>query len=236
MKYLFCSACGQSTLPTMRICPQCGGRDFSSAPLANPKINESLSNQPTNLMSGILSSSLNILAPIGSPAKHLPRLIAAIIDSALSQGTVYAAVIALSLFGTPQTPVAIFALNLVLGLTISTLYYSLQHSSKSQATLGKRLMGLKLITLKGERVSLGLAVLRSMLPSIIFVTGTALFVVIATPMVLLAEGAPELQINAVAAFVVIYLVLLFVPLLMVFGNAAHRTLYDLICKTRVIGA
>lgn len=236
MKNLFCSACGQRTLPTMRICPQCGGRNFSSSAQADPENIDPSPNQTTNQMSGTLNSDFDNSASIGNPAKHLPRLIAAIIDSVLSQGAVYVAALALSLFGAPQTPEAIFAIYFILGLIISTLYYSLQHSSKSQATVGKRLMGLKLITLKGERVSLGLSVLRIILPGIIFIAGTALFAIIATPMVLLAEGAPDLQAGAISAFVVIYLVLIFVPLLMVFGNAAHRTLYDIICNTRVIGA
>lgn len=54
-------------------------------------------------------------------------------------------------------------------------------------------------------------------------------------MLLLAEGAPELQIGAMSAFLVIYLILIFVPLLMIFGNVAHKSLFDIICKTRVIG-
>ena len=148
----------------------------------------------------------------------------------------YIAALTLSLIGNPQTPEAIFALYFILGMIIQTLYYSLQHSSTSQATVGKRLMGLKLITFTGERVSLGLAVLRIILLSVIFISGTAIFAAMATPMVLLAEGAPELQIGAMSAFFVIYLVLIFVPFLMVFGNAAHKTLFDIICKTRVIEA
>lgn len=236
MKNLFCQACGQSTLANMRICPQCGGRNFSSAAPDTSRGTDNTESQPSNLMPGAPPLNPHISMPNGNPAKHLPRFIAAIIDSVLSQGALYMAALALSLISSPQTPEAIFALYFFLGLIISTLYYSLQHSSKSQATIGKRLMGLKLITLTGERVNPGLALLRAILPSIIFVSGTAIFALVVTPMILLAEGAPELQIGAMSAFLVIYLVLIFVPLLMVFGNSAHKTLFDIICKTRVIGA
>ena len=236
MKNLFCEACGQSTLANMLICPQCGGRKFSSVAPVSPRSVEPSPNQSPNQTPGTPKSDLNKPALNGNPAKHLPRFFAAIIDSVLSQGAVYIAALAVSLFGNPQTPEAIFALYFILGFIIYNLYYSLQHSSTSQATVGKRLMGLKLVTLKGERVSLGLAVLRIILPSIVFISGTAIFAIVATPMVLLAEGAPELQIGAMSAFVAIYLVLLFVPLLMVFGNTAHKTLFDIICKTRVIEA
>lgn len=235
MTNLFCEACGQSTLANMRICPQCGGRNFSRAAPASRKSPDSSSSQLSNLMPGTPSLDLHISTLDGNSAKHLPRFIAAIIDSVLSQGALYIAALVLSLISNPQTPEAILALYFFLGLIISTLYYSLQHSSKSQATVGKRLMGLKLITLTGERVSPGLAVLRAILPSIIFVSGTAIFALIVTPMLLLAEGAPELQIGAMSAFLVIYLILIFVPLLMIFGNVAHKSLFDIICKTRVIG-
>jgi uncharacterized RDD family membrane protein YckC len=126
-------------------------------------------------------------------------------------------------------------------MIIATLYYSIQHSSAGQATVGKRLMGLKLITLSGKPVSFALSVWRALLPSIVFVSGTAVFWVAVLPIVMLADNgsafqASSIQSSAAAAFLIIYLLMIFIPVLLVFGNVDRRTLYDFICKTRVVQA
>ncbi|MFY0608202.1 MAG: RDD family protein [Cyclobacteriaceae bacterium] len=50
---------------------------------------------------------------------------------------------------------------LVLGMTISLLYYSLMESSKHQGTIGKMAVGIKVTDLNGIRLNLGLAIIRN---------------------------------------------------------------------------
>jgi uncharacterized RDD family membrane protein YckC len=47
-----------------------------------------------------------------------------------------------------------------MNLILSWLYYSLMESSKTQATLGKMVMGLKVTDLEGDRISLKRATIR----------------------------------------------------------------------------
>ena len=49
------------------------------------------------------------------------------------------------------------AIGNVLGIIINWLYYALQESSPSQATLGKQAMGLVVTDLEGKRISFGRA-------------------------------------------------------------------------------
>lgn len=55
---------------------------------------------------------------------------------------------------------ALEALGGLVGLLTFWLYYVLQESSESQATLGKRLIGLRVTDLQGRRISFGRATLR----------------------------------------------------------------------------
>lgn len=45
----------------------------------------------------------------------------------------------------------------LVGIVISWLYYALQESGASQATLGKRAVGIKVTTVSGERITFGQA-------------------------------------------------------------------------------
>ena len=49
---------------------------------------------------------------------------------------------------------------LIATIIISALYYILLHSSKWQATIGKRFMGIKVATVSGEQVTVGRAAVR----------------------------------------------------------------------------
>jgi uncharacterized RDD family membrane protein YckC len=233
----FCQNCGQRSPQNMRICPQCGGRSFAERPAASrPQSKSEFTPSQTKYVSNSSTNSGPVYGMQNTPAKHFPRLIAAIIDSLLSQGAIYIGTLVLVPIFKPETPSGKFATYFIFAMVVATLYYSIQHSSLTQATVGKRLMGLKLITLSGDPVSFALAIWRALLPSLIFVSATAIFGVVSVPMIMLADNAPSLQTSAASAFLAIYCVMIFVPVLLVFGNPAHKTLFDLICKTRVIQA
>ena len=236
----YCQGCGQSTPQNMRICPQCGGRKFATT---QPTLNSlpqdgGLTASPMTAPINSPSSGTTLLVK-NTPAGHLPRLFAAIIDSVLSQGAVYIIILISALVFVPKTPAAAFGTTFIISMITATLYYAIQHSSVTQATIGKRLMGLKLVTLSGDPVSFGLSVWRVLLPSLIFVAGTAIFGVAAVPIIMLADNAPSIQTtiiqsSATSAFLLVFILMIFVPLLLVFGNPARKTLYDFICKTRVV--
>ncbi|WP_163103352.1 RDD family protein [Peribacillus alkalitolerans] len=51
--------------------------------------------------------------------------------------------------------VAAYAVIIIIGLIISVLYYAVMQSSKWQATIGKKLLGLKVTDVHGNRIGFG---------------------------------------------------------------------------------
>ena len=56
---------------------------------------------------------------------------------------------------------------LIATIIISALYYILFHSSKWQATIGKRFMGIKVATVSGEQVTVGRAAIRFLVMEVV---------------------------------------------------------------------
>lgn len=91
------------------------------------------------------------------------RLFAYMIDGAVIIGgyLLFAAILRLTLFTGPLLALPMVGLWYFSGLiSFAWLYFALQESSKWQATVGKRALGIKVVGLDGKRISFGRATVR----------------------------------------------------------------------------
>jgi uncharacterized RDD family membrane protein YckC len=88
------------------------------------------------------------------------RVIASIIDGILIQILlficIFPIVILLAIMGS-GTEASLQIVNILIGLVISWLYYTLLESSNWQATIGKKALGLKVTDLQGQQIGFGRA-------------------------------------------------------------------------------
>ena len=226
----YCQSCGTAVLPTMLICPACGGQTFSQTKplLSSPENTLDNSGSTTLSQNTVQDGHSSYLA-----AKHFPRLIAAIVDSVIVSlvGTIIN-VIATD-FSYSQLGPSI-GMSTLLGFFFTLAYFSFMHSGSKQATLGKIIMGLKLIKDSGEPVNLSLAFWRAALPSALFIGGSAIYVVVLAPFLIMTDGTGAAQDNLVIIAILAFFALLMIPHLLIFGNPEHKSLYDKICNTKVV--
>ncbi len=108
------------------------------------------------------------------------------------------------------------------------LYFALTESSRHQATLGKRLLGLHVVNLQGEPVDFGRALLRTVIKLLPWeLTHLSLML----PVPLWWDPQPTLRPGIVMVYVLIgiYLVTLFL-------NKRRQSIHDLIAQTMVVTA
>ncbi|MDB5342274.1 MAG: domain containing protein [Schlesneria sp.] len=90
------------------------------------------------------------------------RLIAAIVDNVILQivGRTIGAGIGAANESMNLEPLVILAISIPIGMGMAWLYEALQESSEAQATLGKRMMGIIVTDMSGQRLSFGQATAR----------------------------------------------------------------------------
>jgi len=110
-------------------------------------------------------------------------------------------------------------------LLISIMYAAFLHASSWQATIGKKMLGMKVVDYSGERISFGRAVGREMvlfLPLLIFAIGARM-------------GAAVPVASHIATFVILFVVLIPVIGVMVVGWTKRKQgLHDHIVETLVV--
>jgi uncharacterized RDD family membrane protein YckC len=228
----FCSNCGKSLMPTMRICPECGNKSFSPV---QPVITKPA---PTNQFNQASSTSSNIggataaLNPSLIPAGNGRRLLASMIDGAIL-GAIFALVAALvgALFkgGGTEAVGAFFWTYALISYPIHIAYLTYTQSSEKEATIGKRTTGLRILTTQGERLSpyqaFGRALLQVFLPIVGFLV------------VIFSSAGISSAFNDTAGGVIAVIGCLAVfigPFITVFFTKNHLTVMDMICGTRVV--
>jgi len=115
--------------------------------------------------SGAVSLGPGYFAQPSAPyASFWLRLVAWVVDSIIvSIGWFCLAVVMLTIFQNKNRPDEvdpIMKVSLVVGFFLIWIYYALQESSFAQATLGKRMVGLKVTDLGGNRITFGAASVR----------------------------------------------------------------------------
>jgi len=155
-----CTSCGSARLPYGRYCLFCG--DVLSEPTAKALV----SSQPANP----LDKSAAVSPAVTEYAGFWRRTWAGTIDVALEATGALVVTFAIDAVLGRVGPMLGFepwiskvatGMAYILVLTIgSWLYCAFAESSSHRATLGKRIMGLQVVTADGERVSFGQATIR----------------------------------------------------------------------------
>jgi len=159
MSHKYCTSCGKISINTMRICPSCGNRTFSiTAPVANAntliQIKPAISNTATK-------------QPLTLPKASLwNRIWARSIDLVFAMifGTLAIAVLPESNFFENQTANVIIDMvwSSIIMCILITLYDTVFLTTIG-TTIGKKLMGLKVIDANGSLLSFSVAQQRSWL-------------------------------------------------------------------------
>jgi len=225
----YCTSCGNKVYETFRICPGCGGQSFSS----NPKTQITRPPQSRPLGSvrpPAVSGTLGFVA-----AGNWARLFANIIDVVfyLLVAMLVAFMLGMSIgWSIPDVDVnSVEALGNLSVWVVLVLYFALFHSSKYQATPGKLAAGLRIVTLDGNKVSFGRAVGRACLTIGVYLLGLIAMVFLVW---VFASGKQTLApVDWTLAFLCGF-VIWNTPYLMLFFNRERQTLFDRICRTRVV--
>jgi len=227
----YCTGCGKSLMPTMRICPECGNKSFSpTQPVITKPTGTTSSNQPNNLNNtGQSSSGAGPALIAGSNGR---RFLASMIDGAIL-GAIFAIIAALvgALFkgGGESALGAFFWIYGSISYTIHIAYLTYTQSSDKEATIGKRTTGLRILTTQGERLSpyqaFGRAILQVFLPIV-----GIIFIALST------AGVSTLFNNeAGGAIAVVGCLVVFIgPFITIFFTKNHLTVMDMVCGTRVV--
>jgi len=225
----FCTKCGKSLMPTMRICPECGNKSFSATAPASPKPVPVSPSPQSNFANQTASSVQNSFL---IPASNGRRFLAAMIDGAILSA-IFALVAAIvgALFkggGTGAIGGFFWAYGSI-SYTIHIAYLTYTQSSDKEATIGKRTAGLRIVTTQGERLTpfhaFGRAAMQVFLPIVGF-----LVVVLSS-----AGVSSALNDTAGGALAIIGCFAVFIgPFITVFFTKNHLTVMDMVCGTRVV--
>jgi len=239
----YCDACGFKAIPTMKICPSCGNRIFIDSPQPVPRANsifQSANNNPVlSQQKHILFKGVNgnaLKNSIFIPAGHWRRIFAILIDMiAMMVGIciIYGLVGLTAIGGAFGKPTGLAgALLLLSTLALPHLYFTLLHSSKEGATWGKMVVGIKVTTLAGEKLTKTQAFVRALLTLIIPMAGYAALGI--SMLGFISSQNEEIKESAMIAVGIGVIMIGYGPYLTVFFNKQRQTLFDIMCKTCVV--
>jgi uncharacterized RDD family membrane protein YckC len=230
----YCSSCSTKLMETMRMCPSCGAKVFSSTIPVAANQQPSAQSNTANPQSQASASSHTSLRFI--PAGYWRRIGAALIDSVIV--TVLSGIpigIALLFTASKRDGTGFDIISVIMILTSVILpycYFTVLHSSARRATYGKTAMGLILVTAQGETLTKMQAFLRVILTALIPVSGLILFGLSTAGIAM--QYKDDVQPSLIIAIFIGVLAIYIGPFATVFFNTQRQTLFDLICKTYVI--
>ena len=153
MSKKYCQQCSMSLMPSLMMCPSCGGKTFGPNPPAAVS-SQSLPN--TTAKASSTPSSTNSPSLQFTPGSLGKRSIAYIIDIVIVAfigiiPVMFSHLVTSTLGSGVGSLVS--AISLLAAVICPYLYFVLLHSSQQQATFGKKWMGLRLIQTSGETVT-----------------------------------------------------------------------------------
>lgn len=168
LETIICEDCGTKLPAGTKVCPSCG-LNFEAQgeweERVDPGIGEVFPLPPEEARSGKAEAVPESADSYARPAGFWLRFGAIFLDGILINVGTYALTaavgIAMGISGgleAKDPPMAFILLILVINFGIPISYFALMESSSLQATLGKKLVGLKVTDLAGNRISLGRAV------------------------------------------------------------------------------
>jgi uncharacterized RDD family membrane protein YckC len=121
---------------------------------------------------------------------------------------------------------------LLVAAVVPFIYFTIMHSRESGASWGKAAMGLRVVTMGGERLTRVQAFIRVLLTLLVPIAGW--IVVGVTAAGTISSDFEAIKGIGIATMVIGILAIGFGPYLTVYFNHQRQTLFDLICKTCVI--
>lgn len=225
----YCASCGNQVYETFRVCPSCGGQSFTSDLVTKPVTSSQLS--PGTAFNPVVPGNV----PVFSPAGNWARLFAYVIDVVcyLLVAMLVAFILGVSIGWTvPEVELnSVEALGNLSVWVVLVLYFAFFHSSKYQATPGKLAAGLRIVTLDGDRVSFARTVGRAVLTIGVYLLG--LIAMVFLVWVFASGKRTPAPVDWTLAFLCGF-VIWNAPYLMLFFNPERQTLFDRICRTRVV--
>jgi uncharacterized RDD family membrane protein YckC len=238
MNKRICESCGELLAESFRKCPNCG-RLLTPSNHTPPQISNNgtgtatsgavLNIAPTTPVLGEFNQR-TVLASFGD------RALACLVDWII---VFFLAIVPMS-FQTTINRIEGKSLTLTVIEWISSLivsaifigYPTMLHSSEKQATFGKRLFGLKLSTDTGEKVRFGKALERSLLAAVL----TTILALLATAIFLGIHFGTRKDFDLQSTYLMMFFiaVICLLPFSLALFTEKKKTLYDYICKTKVI--
>lgn len=225
----YCTSCGNKVYETFKICPSCGTQSFSS----DPQVQAAASSKfRVPASKGSLTASH---IPGFVPAGNWARLFAYVIDVVciVIAVLVVAFVLGISIaWSAPNIDLnSSKALGSLSAWAVLVLYFAIFHSSKLQATPGKLAAGLRIVTVDGQGVGFARAFGRALLTLAVYFLGA---VVMALLFWVFTSDQRSPAPFHFALAVLCGFVIWNAPYLMLFFNKDRQTLFDRVCRTRVI--
>lgn len=169
---MFCQSCGMEVASTYKMCPKCGGKQFGAKmrpddyPPTTPsdhlesKHESDVATWPfPGVNTGYAAGGKSIST--GDFASFWRRLGAYMIDgfllSAIQLVLLAPAIGGAVLSGDFEAMIGALGIVNVISLIVVFLYFPLMHSSKYQATFGKKWLGIKVVDESGQRISIARA-------------------------------------------------------------------------------
>lgn len=157
---MYCQACGMEVASSYKICPKCGGKNFSgtilqttisskaSSPIVPPQFSQGANPSLTG------SSQINGNANLGgyTYATFWRRLGALFVDGVLITA-IRLGLIFLPAVLSGADPEQAGTMTDLFSFPFVVLYFAFMESSKQQGTLGKKIFGLRVVDLSGQRLS-----------------------------------------------------------------------------------
>jgi uncharacterized RDD family membrane protein YckC len=168
---MFCQSCGMEVASTYKICPKCGGKSFGAQMLSSVSAQQPVSTplpppvgsatvQPGNAGSAIGVQSFD-KSHFGSFWRRFGAImIDGLVVNAIQLIWLIPAMFAgyvLAADDVESINKAFGVMPTIIGTITGLLYVPLMHSSKYQATLGKKWLGMKVVDTNGQRISIARA-------------------------------------------------------------------------------
>jgi len=155
---MYCRNCGKELTDLAEICIQCGAKPKSGDKYCDNCGAETAPNAEICVKCGVQVKSASVVSQ-DMYAGFWRRFGAVIIDGILlwmAEMIIFRSIAFRMFVFTPEAMVKTYFWSILIGW----LYFALMESSNKQATLGKMLIGIKVIDLEGNRISFGKATAR----------------------------------------------------------------------------
>lgn len=227
----------------MRMCPSCGAKDFEPYPPTPQAVKQTVaptsgnatpsSGSAAQQLAGLFAPALTTLpiVPASLGARFVAYLIDLLILTVISAVPVTLAYL-LTLPNRSQGMSVLMAVAVLAAYVLPFVYFTVMPASAHQATYGKKSMGLKLVTMQGERLTKAQAFIRVLLTMIIPIAGVVAVSLSFGGMAI--NYKEEFAASVGLAWLIAIPAILLGPYLTVFFNPLKQTLFDMIVKTVVV--